>query len=479
LLPTNPLTGRGFIGRFAAFLKIRVNVTPRKTAPGPEGAAIFAALEHFRIDRSPGDGGVRSLEWEISDAQTPERRGQLDEICGELDELFAKWDLCGATVHFERDGSSAGTAPTSGRAPAPDHPATETQKWTPEGAKLRDLDGSGAHAALPKVLAETTSARKKNSPDREQPPDEIATQRIAVVKQTADATLVRVRAEEGEKFVAIANPVPGRFCSLNFNRGALIAALEAARSLVCAGANPMAMSLGFALSSRATIENFLELRETVRGLTDAAKFFRVPVARIDFSFRNKSAEHASDPIVTVAMAGAIQTEQHALIQSARVGDKLMLLGGTPTEIGGSLFLAVVHRVKTGDAPATDLSSEKKLHDALIALIRAGIISSALQVAEGGLMATVCTILFANDPALGARLDLTSLGGSRADALLFGESQGRVIVAVAAGRVGTVLSEAHMRGVSAVLIGEVTDEATLGLKTRSLATEWPIAELWRI
>ena len=61
-------------------------------------------------------------------------------------------------------------------------------------------------------------------------------------------------------------------------------------------------------------------------------------------------------------------------------------------------------------------------------------------------------------------------------MLFGESQGRVLVAVAAGRVGTVLTEAQIRGVPAVLIGEVADAPTLSLKTRSLATEWSIAAL---
>lgn len=50
------------------------------------------------------------------------------------------------------------------------------------------------------------------------------------------------------------------------------------------------------------------------------------------------------------------------------------------------------------------------------------------------------------------------------------------MAVAASRVGTVLTEAQIRGVPAVLVGEVTETATLNLKTRSLATEWSVADL---
>jgi len=133
-------------------------------------------------------------------------------------------------------------------------------------------------------------------------------------------------------------------------------------------------------------------------------------------------------------------------------------------------------VNTGEAPAIDCAMERKMQDALLALSAAGVIASAREVSAGGLMVAVWAMLAASERPLGVRLDLTSLAGGRADALLFGESQSRVVVAVSADRVGTVLSEAHMRGVSAALIGEVTSDAVFGLKTRSLATEWPLAEL---
>ena len=73
--------------------------------------------------------------------------------------------------------------------------------------------------------------------------------------------------------------------------------------------------------------------------------------------------------------------------------------------------------------------EQTLQDFLIAQIEKGKISAAHDISEGGLLVCLAEMLFDGD-GLGASLSTSELGKSgRLDALLFGESQGRALVAV--------------------------------------------------
>jgi phosphoribosylformylglycinamidine synthase len=173
----------------------------------------------------------------------------------------------------------------------------------------------------------------------------------------------------------------------------------------------------------------------------------------------------------------IENEKHVTKQFVRAaGEKLILLGGAPEELGGSQFLSAIHGLKTGDAPSVDLSAEKKLQQCVLILIKAGVVRAAHDLSEGGLLVAVSEMLFAPDRTFGAKIDLTSFGTIRSDALLFGESQGRVILSVPAERAGTVLSEAHTNGVAAAAIGDVLAEPELNLLTRRFSAKWSVADL---
>ncbi|MFP6867120.1 MAG: AIR synthase-related protein, partial [Roseibacillus sp.] len=87
-------------------------------------------------------------------------------------------------------------------------------------------------------------------------------------------------------------------------------------------------------------------------------------------------------------------------------------------------------------------------------IQSGRISAAHDLSEGGLLVTVAEMLFGGD-GFGVNLNLPSLGlGGRFDALLFGESQGRVVVAVQSADADALLSAAKDAEVEALDIGVV-------------------------
>jgi phosphoribosylformylglycinamidine synthase subunit PurL len=76
---------------------------------------------------------------------------------------------------------------------------------------------------------------------------------------------------------------------------------------------------------------------------------------------------------------------------------------------------------------------------------------------------------------GAQIDLSEFKDVRLDALLFGETQSRVVITVAAIEAVKVLERAKILGVPAARIGTVGGDQ-LCIKTASGEWQWPIAEL---
>jgi len=456
-----------------------------------ETASRGGAGIEIELDRVPQrEPGMNSYEIMLSESQ--ERMLVIVQAGreGEIEEVFAKWDL-----HASRVGSVTDTGRMVVRhhgVPVADIPASaltdgapvyqrearrpayldESSRWTPEGAGLADVGIAGAQAALPRLLSHPTIASKRwvyRQYDH-------MVQHGTVVLPGSDAAVVRLRLGPGEKFIAISNDCNGRYCYLNPRRGAMIAMVECLRNLVCAGATPLAMTDNLNFGNPYKPENFYQLKECVAGLAEACRFFDVPVVGGNVSLYNESPAGAIDPTPTVSVVGFIESEAHITRQFAgSPGGRLILLGGAPSEIGGSQFLGIIHGMKTGDAPAVDLDAEKALQGFLLGQIKAGRVGAAHDLSEGGLLVAVCEMLFGPAP-LGAELDLSGLPAPRQDALLFGESQGRVVIAAAPADEPAVMAAAKAAGVPANPIGEVTANGKLGVRTARGPLEWDVSVL---
>jgi len=87
-------------------------------------------------------------------------------------------------------------------------------------------------------------------------------------------------------------------------------------------------------------------------------------------------------------------------------------------------------LKTGKAPRMELAPAKRISDFTLEIIRKGWVKSAHDCSEGGLAVALAECCMSNGDALiGARVDLSKFGG-RVDALLFGESQSRIVLTCA-------------------------------------------------
>jgi phosphoribosylformylglycinamidine synthase len=173
------------------------------------------------------------------------------------------------------------------------------------------------------------------------------------------------------------------------------------------------------------------------------------------------------------------------------GDAIILLGD-PVDVndplqglGGSAYLQAVHRKKTGTPPRCDLETAKTLHTTLLGLIQSGLVKSAHDCSEGGLVVCIAEscisrLVGRETPGLnGAHIDLTSLVNPerpvRLDALLFGETQSRIVITCASLDAVKVVERAKLMGVPAAQIGIVGGDL---LTVRIAANEFsaPLAEL---
>lgn len=406
----------------------------------------------------------------------------------EIEAIFRKWDLHAVKIGEVKEGtdmvvkqkgvvvahipakSLTDDAPTYYREAKEPASLAVTRSWTPDKAGLKDLDKEGIKEALVKLLGDPTIACKSW----------VYTQydhmvmASTVVLPGSDAGVFRIRLDEGkETYIALSNDCNNRYCALNPYKGGLIAIAECLRNLACSGARPLAMTDNLNFGNPYKPEVFYGIRESVKGLADACRFFDVPVLGGNVSFYNENPSGSIDPTPTVSIAGQIDRREWITTQYLKSGrEALILLGGWPSELGASYFLKVVHNLKTGDAPEIDLEKERRLHDFIRAQIQAGVVVAAHDLSEGGLLTALTEMLFAPETTYGATIDVP-LDGARADARLFGESQGRAILAVDATNASKVIEAARKSGVDAILLGHAKEVPSLDVN-RSL--HWNTIEL---
>jgi phosphoribosylformylglycinamidine synthase II len=363
-----------------------------------------------------------------------------------------------------------------------------------------------------------------------------------VVCPGSDAAVLRIKEDslpnsEAEEIPRDAAPVPEKLVALTVDcnaayvyldpyEGSKTAVAEAARNLACSGAVPLGVTDNLNFGNPYKPEIFWQLREAVRGLAEGCRAFNTPVTGGNVSLYNQSPNGPIDPTPTVAMVGLIEKPEHLTTQWFKdEGDAIILLGDLVDEkdpvlgLGGSAYLQCLHGLKTGTPPRCDLEKEKDLHLALRALIHSGSIKSAHDCSEGGLAVALAESCISQQIAretprlIGAQIDLVpdapangelvesqakvepSLKGNgddaaqssptparvqpaRLDALLFGETQGRIIISTSALDAVKVVERAKLLGVSAVRLGTVGGE-NLDLRTVAGEFTWPVAELYEL
>jgi phosphoribosylformylglycinamidine synthase len=269
----------------------------------------------------------------------------------------------------------------------------------------------------------------------------------------ADAAVIYLK--KSLKAVSIKCDCNSRYVYLNPRRGGMIAVAEAARNVVCTGAKPLAITNCLNFGNPYDPEVYWQFKESVGGIGEACRFLDTPVAGGNVSFYNEGPLTAIYPTTVIGMLGIIEDLDQVTTASFKDdGDVVILLGKTLGHLGGSEYLATVHKIVGGDAPDLDLIVEKAVQQLVLQAINAGLIKSAHDCSEGGLAVAIaeCCILDSQH-MMGAEISIADTG-TRIDCALFGEDQSRVVVTTAESRVESVLDMARVFDVEAKVIGHV-------------------------
>jgi phosphoribosylformylglycinamidine synthase II len=276
-----------------------------------------------------------------------------------------------------------------------------------------------------------------------------------VVGPGSDAAVLRVR--KINKAIATTTDCNGRYCYLNPRMGGRIAVAEAARNVVCSGAKPLAITNCLNFGDPYDTEVFWTFAECVAGLGEACRAFKTPVTGGNVSFYNEDPQRIVYPTPVVGMIGLVEDLRHVTTMCFKQeNDLIILLGEGKEELGASEYLKVICNQVRGNPPELNLEEEKKVQDACLAMIKAGIVKSAHDCSEGGIAVALAECCICSPDLLGARITLNQK--MRADALLFGESQSRIIVTASQKNLPEMEKMAKDHQVPCSVIGKVEGHA---------------------
>ncbi len=248
-----------------------------------------------------------------------------------------------------------------------------------------------------------------------------------VVAPGADAAVIRIKGTD--KGLALTVDGNSRYCFLDPYVGGALAVVEAARNLACVGARPIGLTDCLNFGSPENPAVMWQFARVIQGMRDACIALKVPVVSGNVSFYNETDGVPIYPTPTIGMVGLLPKVDRVITSWFKAaGDIVVLLGRTREELGGSEYLKFIHKTVKGTPPWIDLKLEQAVQSCCIEAIERGILHSAHDVSDGGLAVALaeCCIGGPEKP-LGVRTEMREM--IRADALLFSESQSRILVSM--------------------------------------------------
>ncbi len=295
----------------------------------------------------------------------------------------------------------------------------------------------------------------------------------------SDAAVLKIK--QTSKGLAATTDCNSRYCFLNPFRGAQIAVAEASRNIVCSGAEPAAVTDCLNFGNPEKPDRYWQFKNCVEGIIDACKFFKLPVVSGNVSFYNESPAGAIYPTPTIGMLGIIDDITKVCTQHFKQdGEEIILIGECKEELGGSEYLKQMYDRVEGDAPELDLKLERAVQRTVLECIKLGLVSSAHDCSEGGLAVALAeSCMSFPSKQIGAAIDVSCFS-MRNDALLFGESQSRIVISCVRTSVDAIekIAKKHkaplyrvgVTGTDALTIKK-WNETLVDIGVEKLSTQW--------
>jgi phosphoribosylformylglycinamidine synthase subunit PurL len=270
----------------------------------------------------------------------------------------------------------------------------------------------------------------------------------------SDAAIVNIKGSD--RALALTVDCNSRYIKSDPETGTAIAVAEAARNIVCSGAEPTAITNCLNFGNPYSPEVYWTFVGAIKGMGAACRKFDTPVTGGNVSFYNQSVfDNKVEPVFptpTIGMVGLLTSKKHHMtLHFKDAGDLIYLVGQSRNDINSSEYLYSHLGVKGSPAPFLDLDEEARLHALLLDLIYNGEVASVHDVSDGGLFIS----LFESARAGRLGFDISTDAEFRTDAFLFGESQSRALVSVHPDMQEAFVERLTASEVEFTLLGEVT------------------------
>ena len=247
-----------------------------------------------------------------------------------------------------------------------------------------------------------------------------------VVKPGFDASVLRL---DNGKFLSAKIDGNPKHCYLDPRQGAIGCFEEACRNVVCTGANPIGMVDHLQFGNPEDPEIFWTFMESLEGLTEYAKFLRIPCVGGKVSFYNETPAGPIKPTPLIGVLG-IKDKTPFLSVSPNNDDHLVIIGDTKNELGGSEYFEYIHRFIGGVCPRVDFTDSKINMLAVLSLIKNKLVKSVHDCSKGGLSIALSELsIFGN---IGCTIDIEKIPCEEnlsSEKILFSESHSRYLLVI--------------------------------------------------
>jgi phosphoribosylformylglycinamidine synthase subunit PurL len=395
----------------------------------------------------------------------------------EVADIFRKWDLDAAVIgqvsddgrmRVVHDGEVVCDVPVKAltdEAPVYERPmkAAVSGQWSVVSSSLQSADneqlttnnGRNWNYALLNLLASPNLASKEWVYRQY---DHMVRTNTAVLPG-ADAAVVRIK--ETRRALAIALDGNGRYCAVNPREGAKLVVAEAARNVVCVGAQPIAITNCLNFASPERPEVMWSFSEVIDGIAEVCGRLNTPVVSGNVSFYNETEGRGVLPTPVIGMVGLIEDVKRVIQPGFKnPGDFVALLGGTREDLSVSEYASVIEGastgrfIRSGQVPRLDTDAELAVQTACLRAAEAGLLRSAHDCSDGGLAVALAECCFSsqNRPAFGADIDIT--GEYDLATRLFSETPSRIIISFDQSALGDIEEIVAAASCQMTLLGNV-------------------------
>ncbi|WP_317993362.1 phosphoribosylformylglycinamidine synthase subunit PurL [Bartonella gliris] len=272
-----------------------------------------------------------------------------------------------------------------------------------------------------------------------------------LVRPGGDAGIIRV-GNNDKRALAFSSDVTPRYCEADPYEGGKQAVAECWRNISTTGAIPLAATDNLNFGNPEKPEIMGQLVFAIKGIGEACRVLDFPIVSGNVSLYNETNGEAIPPTPTIAGVGLLDDWSKMItISGMQNGDNIVLVGPCGSHLGQSIYARDILNIDAGAPPHVDLQLEKRHGQFVRNVIHRGFVHAVHDLSDGGLALALAEMVIKANKGIKAKL--TNKSPEHAE--LFGEDQGRYLLAVKPEALNNLKELAQTSAVSLTELGIVT------------------------